>query len=200
MEQSDAPGGDTSLRFEVTPSPIPPGDDTTVGGISETTEVSAVVVDGSGGGDGGSVVLAGYGQGTETPGAVESRGDVEAVGQSEAAVGEEERTTESPGGGSLDRAAEETETSPVREPRADLGKAPIVEDEPVVEDTPPMFMGSGAGAGSSRHIGMGDYLVTASMEDVLKVVRGFPELAEALLESREVELQAELWTGGAREP
>ncbi|KAI8547396.1 hypothetical protein RHMOL_Rhmol07G0192400 [Rhododendron molle] len=37
------------------------------------------------------------------------------------------------------------------------------------------------------------------MEDVLEVVRGFPGLAEALLASREAELQAELGTGGARE-
>ncbi|KAI8547395.1 hypothetical protein RHMOL_Rhmol07G0192300 [Rhododendron molle] len=149
MERGDIPGDDTSLRVEATSSPIPPGDITTVGGVLETTEVSVqpalaeravaevAMVDGSGGGDGEGAVLARYGQGMETLGVVESRGNAETSGRSEAAVGVEERTMEGPNGGSLDQA----ETSPMREPRADLGKAPIVEDEPVVQpverDIPP---------------------------------------------------------------
>ncbi|KAI8535375.1 hypothetical protein RHMOL_Rhmol10G0169300 [Rhododendron molle] len=173
--------------------------------MAEEAAVSATAVGGSSGGNGDSGVLAGYGQGTETPGAMESRGDVEALGQLEVAIGLEERTTEGHSGGGSDRAAEETEASPMREPRADLGKAPIIEEElveePVVErDMPPMFVGSGVGAGSSRHIGMGDYLEAASMEDLLETVRGIPGLAEALLASREAKLQAELGTGGAKEP
>ncbi|KAI8551106.1 hypothetical protein RHMOL_Rhmol06G0159300 [Rhododendron molle] len=172
--------------------------------MAEGTAAEAALVDGSGGGDGGSVVLAGYGQETETPGAVESRGGAAASGRLEASAGVEERATKGHGGGSLDQVVEEAETSAVREPQTDLGKAPIVEGEPVVEpmveDTPPMFVGSGTGAGSSRHIGMGDYLATASMADVLEVVRGYPGLAEALLASREAELQAELGAGGVREP
>ncbi|KAI8549114.1 hypothetical protein RHMOL_Rhmol06G0001100 [Rhododendron molle] len=174
------------------------------GDILEDDTSSRVEVDCNGGDDSGSAVLAGYGQETETPGAVESRGGAEASGRPEAAVGVEERSTEGPSGGGLDQGVEEAEASPMREPRTDLGKTPIVEGEPVVEpmveDTPPMFVGSGTGVGSSRHIGVGEYLATASMEDVLELVRGYPGLANALLASREAELEAEVRIEGAGEP
>ncbi|KAI8542263.1 hypothetical protein RHMOL_Rhmol08G0125200 [Rhododendron molle] len=145
MDQSGVPGGDQSPRVEVTPPPTALEGDTTVGGASETTVVSAqaalaeettasaAVVDDSDGGDGGRRVLAGYGQETETLGAMESRGDDEASGRLEVTTSLEERTTEGHGGSGSDRVEVETETSPAREPRADLGKAPIVEEEPVEE-------------------------------------------------------------------
>ncbi|KAI8546925.1 hypothetical protein RHMOL_Rhmol07G0157300 [Rhododendron molle] len=216
MDSGETPGADHSSQIEVTLPPIAPEGVTMAEVVPETTGVSdqatlaeeamapAAAVVGSGDDDGGSVVLAGYGQETETPGAVESMGGAEVSSQSEAVVGVEERTTEGLGGGSLDQVVEEVETSLIREPRTDLGKAPIVEGEqvvePMVKDTPLIFVGSGTGAGLSRHIGMGDYLATASMEDVLEVMRGFPGLADALLAAREAELQAELGTGGAGEP
>ncbi|KAI8538593.1 hypothetical protein RHMOL_Rhmol09G0116300 [Rhododendron molle] len=174
--------------------------------LAEVVTVRAATVVGSGGSDGGSVVLAGYGQGTKTPGAVESRDDVGASGRSEAAASVEERTTEGHSGGGLDLVVEETEASPVREPRTDLGKAPIVEDEsvvepgvePVVEDTPPLFVGSGVGAGSSRPVGMGDYLATTSMEDVFGVGAGY-WVGDALL-GPERQLAGSGLGPGVREP
>ncbi|KAI8551258.1 hypothetical protein RHMOL_Rhmol06G0171400 [Rhododendron molle] len=215
MEQGDIPSDDTPSRAKVMSFSILLGDDTIVGGVLETMEVSdqgalaeeaaasAVVVVGSGGDDGDDAVLAGYGQETETPGAVESRDGAEVLGRSKVATGVEERITEGHGSGGLDQVVEEAGTSTAREPRTDLGKTPIVEGEPevepMVEDIPPTFVGSGAGAGSSRHIGVGDYLATASMEDVLELVRGYPRLADALLASREAELEAELRTEGVRE-
>ncbi|KAI8571527.1 hypothetical protein RHMOL_Rhmol01G0126700 [Rhododendron molle] len=128
------------------------------------------------------------------------RGEDEASGRSEGVISLDERAAEAQGGGRLDRVEVETEASPVREPRADLGKDPIIEEEPMEErDTPPMFVGNGVGTGSSRHIGLGDYLEAASLVDLVETLRGIPGLAEALLESRESELRVELETGASRE-
>lgn len=96
-----------------------------------------------------SVVLASYGQGKEGSGAMEPRGEGKAMGQLGAGDGLEERALEAEGGGGSDRVEEETEVSLVREPWANLEKAPIVEKEPVDErETLAMFIGNGVGAGS----------------------------------------------------
>ncbi|KAI8559901.1 hypothetical protein RHMOL_Rhmol04G0211800 [Rhododendron molle] len=143
MDSSETPGADHSSRIEVTLPPIAPEGVTMAEVVPETAGVSdhaalaeeatatapAAAVVGSGDDDGGSAVLAGYGQETETPGAVGLRGGAEVSGRSEVVVGVEERTPEGPGGGSLDQVVEEVETSPVREPRTDLGKAPIIADD-----------------------------------------------------------------------
>ncbi|KAI8559794.1 hypothetical protein RHMOL_Rhmol04G0202300 [Rhododendron molle] len=73
-------------------------------------------------------------------------GEDEATSRAEGMISLEERAMEAHGGSVLDGAGEETEASPVRKPLADLGKAPIVAEEPVEEqETSAMFVGSGKG-------------------------------------------------------
>ncbi|KAI8543184.1 hypothetical protein RHMOL_Rhmol08G0198200 [Rhododendron molle] len=212
MDDKDIPGGDQPLRVEVTPPPVAPERDTMAGEVPETVGVlaqavmaeeataSTAEVIGSDGGDGGSEVVAGYGQGTESSGAIAPRGEDEATGRAEGVISLEERATEAHGGGGLDGAEEETKASPVREPRADLGKDPIVAEEPVEEqETPAMFVSGSEGAGSPWPIGLGDYLEAASLDDLVETFRGVSGLAEALLETRERELQAELVAGAIGE-
>lgn len=115
--------------------------------------------------------------------------------------GLEERGPEAQGGGSGGGEEERTlEASPMRQPRSNLGKDPVVVEEVEEQETPAVFVGSGTGAGSSRHIGMGDFFETATIADLAESLRGQPGLAEALLEIREAELWAEVEAEVGEEP
>ncbi|KAI8542747.1 hypothetical protein RHMOL_Rhmol08G0163500 [Rhododendron molle] len=180
MNGSEIPGGDQPPRVKVTSPSVPPESDMVIGEVPETTWVlasaamaeeataSSTMVGDDGNGSGRVI---GDGQAMEGSGAMELRGKDEATGQLEGVGGSEKRATEAHGGGSLEGTTKEADASPVRQPRADLGKDPIVEEEPVEErETPAMLVGNGEGAGSSQHIGMGDYLEAASLEDLVETL------------------------------
>lgn len=89
-------------------------------------------------------------------------------------------------GGVEERASE---ASLVRQPQSDLGKDPLVAEEPV--DMESIFVGTGTSAGSSRPIGMGDFLESASVEDLAETLRVEPRLATVLLAAYKEERQAD---------
>lgn len=71
--------------------------------------------------------------------------------------GSDERAQEAQGGGSGGGDEERVpEASPARQPRSDLGKSPLIAEEPVEPEIPTVFVGTGAG--SSPPIGMGNFL------------------------------------------
>lgn len=107
--------------------------------------------------------------------------------------GVEERAPEAQGGGSGGGDEERVpEASTARQPRSDLGKSPLVAEEPLEPETLVVFVGTGTGAGSSQPIGMGDFLEVVSVEDLAESLRGEPGLAAALLPACEEELRAEV--------
>ncbi|KAI8567969.1 hypothetical protein RHMOL_Rhmol02G0162700 [Rhododendron molle] len=123
MDDIGTLGGDQPPRVEFTSPPITSEGDTMTKGVPETIGVSvqaamaeeamasATAVGGNGG---DSEVVAGYGQGTKSSGAVEPRGEDEAMGQAEDVVDLEERATEAHDGGGLNAARVEIEASPAK--------------------------------------------------------------------------------------
>lgn len=81
-------------------------------------------------------------------------------------------------GGNIEEEA--SETLPARQPRSDLGKCPLIAEEPTV---PAIFASSGEDVGSSRPIGAGDFLQLASVQDLAETLRAKLEVAAALLEA-----------------
>lgn len=86
-------------------------------------------------------------------------------------------------GGNIEEEA--SETPPARQPRSDLGKGPLIAEEPTVreEAIPAIFASSGEDVGSSRPIGAGDFLQLASVQDLAETLRAKLEVAAALLEA-----------------